>query len=95
VESGRVRLRKHIVTEEQQITVPVTHEEVRVERMPAEGGTAKIGEDEREIVLHEEKPVVRKETVPVEQVRLRAEQVTEERKVRDKVRKEQIEVDDF
>jgi uncharacterized protein (TIGR02271 family) len=93
-ESGRVRLRKHVVTEEQQITVPVSHEEVRVERMPADGGTAKIGEDEREIVLHEEKPVVRKETVPVEQVRLRAEQVTEQRKVRDKVRKEQIEVDD-
>ena len=94
VESGRVRLRKHVVTEEQQLTVPVTHEEVRVERMPAEGGPARIGEDEREIVLHEEKPVVRKETVPVEQVRLRAEQVTEQRKVRDKVRKEQIEVDD-
>jgi uncharacterized protein (TIGR02271 family) len=94
VEAGRVRLRKHVVTEEQQITVPVTHEEVRVERMPADGRAGKIGDDEREVVLHEEKPVVRKETVPVEQVRLRTEQVTEQRKVRDKVRKEQIEVDD-
>jgi uncharacterized protein (TIGR02271 family) len=94
VESGRVRLRKHVVTEEQQVTVPVTHEEVRIERMPADGGTAEIAEDEREVVLHAEKPVVGKETVPVEQVRLRSEQVTEQRKVRDKVRKEQIEVDD-
>src|SRR6185295_16923040 len=54
-ESGRVRLRKHVVTEEQQITVPVTHEEVRVERVPADGAAARIGEEGQEIVLNEEK----------------------------------------
>jgi sporulation protein YlmC with PRC-barrel domain len=35
VVTGRARLRKHIVTEERTITVPVSHEEVRLERDPA------------------------------------------------------------
>lgn len=96
VETGRVRLRKHVVTEEQQVTVPVSHEEVRIEREPVDpraAGKSEIGEDEREVVLHAEKPVVAKETVPVEQVRVHTEEVTEQQQVRDKVRKEQIDVD--
>lgn len=32
---SRVRLRKYVITEQQTITVPVRHEEVRVERVPA------------------------------------------------------------
>ncbi|MBK1785255.1 DUF2382 domain-containing protein [Prauserella cavernicola] len=97
VETGRVRLRKYVVTEEQQVSVPVSHEEVRLEREPItdadRAGGVPIGEDEQEIVLHEERPVVRKESVPVEKVRLGTEQVTEEQTVTDQVRKERIEVD--
>jgi uncharacterized protein (TIGR02271 family) len=94
-ESGRVRLHKYVVTEEQQVTVPVRHEEVRVEREPARGGErARIGEDDQEVVLHAERPVVQTEAVPVEKVRLRTETVTEQRTVSGKVRKERIEVDD-
>jgi stress response protein YsnF len=38
---GRVRLRKHIVTEYQQVTVPVRREEIRLEQEPIDGpGTA-------------------------------------------------------
>ena len=33
-ERGRARLRKYVVTEQQQVTVPVQREEVRVERVP-------------------------------------------------------------
>ena len=33
-EAGRARLRKHVVTEHQQVTVPVSHEEVTLEREP-------------------------------------------------------------
>ncbi|NUR30938.1 MAG: YsnF/AvaK domain-containing protein, partial [Catenulispora sp.] len=33
-EAGRARLRKYVVTEEQEKTVPVRHEEVRLEREP-------------------------------------------------------------
>jgi hypothetical protein len=86
---------KYVVTEEQQVTVPVRHEEVRVEREPVRGDErARIGEDDQEVVLHAERPVVRTEAVPVEKVRLSTETVTEQRTVRGKVRKERVEVDD-
>jgi uncharacterized protein (TIGR02271 family) len=97
VESGRVSLHKYVVTEEQQIAVPVSHEEVHVVREPlAEGdgrrGDAAIGDEDREVVLHEERAVVAKETVPVERVGLETETVRGEEQVSDTVRKEQIEV---
>ncbi|EOD67777.1 DUF2382 domain-containing protein [Amycolatopsis vancoresmycina] len=96
VEAGHVRLRKYVVTEEQQVTVPVRHEEVRIEREPVTraDGRAEIGEAEQDVVLHAEKPVVRKETVPVERARLRTETVTDEQTVSGKVRKEQFDVSD-
>ena len=75
--TGRVRLRKYVTTENVTQTVPVQREEVRIEREPitdANRGDALAGpdisEEEHEIVLHEERPVVEKETVPVERVRL-------------------------
>ncbi len=98
VETGRVRLRKYVVTENVTQTVPVTREEVRLEREPitdanvgqAMDGPA-ISEEEHEVVLHEERPVVAKETVPVERVRVTKDVVTEEETVTGEVRKEQIE----
>ena len=45
------------------------------------------------MVLHEERPVVAKETVPVERVRLDKETVTEQETVSEDVRKEQIDTD--
>ncbi|WP_410659317.1 DUF2382 domain-containing protein [Amycolatopsis sp. lyj-112] len=97
VETGHVRLRKYVVTEEQQVTVPVSHEEVRIEREPitkAGGEKVEIGEDEQEVVLHAEKPVVNKETVAVERARLKTETVTEDQTISGQVRKEQFEVTD-
>jgi uncharacterized protein (TIGR02271 family) len=97
VETGRVRLHKHVVTEEQQITVPVSHEEVHVTREPMDGRRdkgGKIQEEDREVVLHEERPVVAKETVAVERVGLDTETVREEQQVKDTVRKERIDVED-
>jgi uncharacterized protein (TIGR02271 family) len=100
LESGRVRLRKHVVTERQTVNVPVSHEEVRIEREPitdANRGDALSGPDlsdeEHEVVLTEERPVVEKETVPVERVRLDKEQVTENRQVTEDVRHEEIDTD--
>jgi uncharacterized protein (TIGR02271 family) len=99
-EAGRARLRKYVTTEQQTVTVPVQREEVRVEREPitdanldaATSGPA-ISEEEHEVTLHEETPVVEKRAVPRERVRLDTETVTEERQVSEEVRKEQIEVD--
>jgi uncharacterized protein (TIGR02271 family) len=100
VEAGRARLRKYVVTENQTATVPVSREEVRVEREPitdanigdALDGPA-ISEEEHEVTLHAERPVVEKQAVPVERVRLDKETVTEQRQVSDSVRKERIELD--
>ena len=99
-ERGRVRLRKYVTTEEVTQTVPVQREEVRVEREPvtdadldAATSGPELTESEHEVVLHEERPVVDKQVVPRERVRLDTDTVTEERQVGEEVRKEQIEVD--
>src|SRR3712207_9052426 len=69
-EVGRPRLRKYVVTETATETVPVSREEVRVEREPitdANIGNAldgpAISEEEHEVTLHAERPVVEKEAV--------------------------------
>ena len=99
-EAGRARLRKYVVTENVTETVPVSREEVRVEREPITDrnvGAARSGpdisEEEHEVVLHEERPVVEKQAVPVERVRLGAETVTDQETVSEDVRKEQIDTD--
>jgi uncharacterized protein (TIGR02271 family) len=100
-EVGRARLRKYVVTEQVQTTVPVRREEVRIEREPISEANreqamsgAEITESEHEVVLHEEEPVVEKRTVPKERVRLEKDTVTEEREVSEEVRKERIETED-
>jgi len=100
VETGKARLRKYVVTEEQTVTVPVTREEVRIEREPiteANAGKAMdgpaISEEEHEMTLTEERVVVQKEVVPIERVTLAKETVTEQQQVTEQVRKEQVETD--
>ncbi|SDC37423.1 conserved domain-containing protein [Geodermatophilus telluris] len=100
VEAGRARLRKYVTTERETATVPVAHEEVRVEREPitdANVGNAldgpTISEEEHEVTLHAERPVVSTEATPVERVRLDTETVTGQETVSGEVRKEQIDVD--
>src|SRR5947208_1570344 len=64
VETGRARLRKYVVTENVTTTVPVSHEEVRVEREPITGANRDaamsgepISEDAQEVTLRAERPV--------------------------------------
>ena len=100
-EAGRVHLRKYVVTEMETQTVPVRKETIRVEREPiteenidrAMSGP-QISEEEHEVVLHEERPVVATEAVPVERVRLVKETEVREETVSGQVRKERIETDD-
>jgi len=101
VEAGRARLRKFVVTEQQTVSVPVSHEEVRIEREPitdANIGNAldgpAISEEEHEVVLHAEQPVVTTEAVPVERIKLGTETVTDTQQVTGQVRKEEVEVVD-
>ncbi|WP_286958821.1 PRC and DUF2382 domain-containing protein [Arsenicicoccus sp. UBA7492] len=94
-EAGRVRLRKHVRTERESVTVPVTHEEVRVERTPIRDGEGgRIGGDETaEVRLKADEVVVDKDVVAKEQVSLGKETVTEQQRVTEDVRKEEIEVE--
>jgi uncharacterized protein (TIGR02271 family) len=100
VESGRVRLRKYVVTEMVTKTVPVRHEEVRIEREPITDANrdaalegADISEEEHEVILHEDQPVVEKRVVPKERVRLHTETVTDEQEISEEIRKENIETE--
>jgi uncharacterized protein (TIGR02271 family) len=100
VQSGRARLRKYIVTEDVTRTVPVEREEVRIEREPitdANRDAAMSGgdltEEEHEVTLHAQEPVVEKRVVPKERVRLDTDTVSEEREVTDEVRRERIETE--
>jgi uncharacterized protein (TIGR02271 family) len=100
-QAGRVKLRKYVTTENVTQTVPVTRESVRLEREPiteanvdAAMSGPDISEEEHEVILTEERPVVAKETVPVERVRLSKDTETEQVQVSEQVRKESVDVDD-
>lgn len=99
-EAGRARLRKFVVTENVTETVPLRREEARITREPiTEANYAKsvdgpeITEAVHEVTLHAERPVVEKEAVPVERVRLDTEKVTEQVTVNETVRKEEFDLD--
>lgn len=99
-ERGRARLRKYVVTEEVQQTVPVRREEARIEREPITDANVdraldgpEISDEEHEVVLHEEQPVVEKRTVPKERVRLSKDQQTGEEHISEEVRKERVEAE--
>jgi uncharacterized protein (TIGR02271 family) len=94
-ERGRARLRKYVVTEEETRTVPVRKEKAVLETEPITSDNADqaldgppISEEEHEVVLHEERPVVDTVAEPVERVRLGTQSVTEEETVSGEVRKE-------
>jgi uncharacterized protein (TIGR02271 family) len=96
-ESGRARLRKYVETETQTETVPVRRETARVEREPITDANVdratsgpEISDEEHEVILTEERPVVEKRTVPKERVRLEKDVVTDEETVSGDVRKERI-----
>jgi uncharacterized protein (TIGR02271 family) len=99
-ERGRARLRKYVTTEMETHTVPVRKERAVVETEPITDGNVgdalagpAISEEEHEVVLHEERPVVQKTAEPVERVRLGTETEVEEQQVTEEVRKEHIEVE--
>jgi uncharacterized protein (TIGR02271 family) len=75
-------------------------EELRVEREPITEANwddalsgPDLSEEEHEVVLYEERPVVEKQTVPVERVRLDTETVTDRVTVNEEVRKEELDTD--
>lgn len=93
VNRGEVRLRKEVVSENQSIQVPVTREELVIERV--EGSRAapagEIGsDDEIRVPLSEEKVTVQKTPVVTGEVRVGKRQVQDTRTVSDNVRHEEV-----
>jgi uncharacterized protein (TIGR02271 family) len=93
---GEVRLRKEVVTETQNVQVPVIREELVVERTPVEGREAagEIGaEREIRVPLSEERVAVEKKPVVKEDVRVGKRAVEETRNVSDQTRREELRVE--
>jgi uncharacterized protein (TIGR02271 family) len=94
--AGRTRLRKYVTTENVARTVPVQHQEIRIEREPItdenrdEVLSGPDSGDEHDVILYEERLKVEKENVPVERVRIGTETVTDEVTVNGEVHKEHI-----
>jgi uncharacterized protein (TIGR02271 family) len=95
----RVRLRRRVVEEEVTVTVTVRREELEIEREPVSRFDPPRRDAGRPgeaivMVLHEERPVVGVEVVPVELVRVRRAVVRGgARTVTDTVRREEIAVE--
>lgn len=87
-----------MVTEHETMTVPVEKERAVLEREPVDESDrttspGRIGDEEREVTLHEERPHVSKTAEPVEKVRLETEDVQSRETVSGDVRKERIEAE--
>ena len=96
VEAGRLRLHKRVETEQVDVPVELRREKVRVTREPVAHSVSdqEIGDEQVEVTLREEKPVVAKETVAKERVRVDKEVEVGQESVRDELRKERVDVDE-
>ncbi len=97
VNRGEVRIRKEVVSENQTVQVPVTREELVIERRPGNQAAApagNIGESEIRVPLSEERASIDKSTVVREQVSVGKRPVEEVKDVTGEVRHEELVVDD-
>jgi uncharacterized protein (TIGR02271 family) len=97
VQRGEVRLRKEVVTENQHGEVPVSHEELVIERTPVQGrqpaGEVGTGEKEIRVPLSEEQVRLEKSPVVREEVRVAKKQVQDTKRIDDTVRHEELRTD--
>ena len=97
VQSGEVRLHKDVIEEQKNIDVPVTHEEVYIERHDLAGDRASdlpVGQDETiRVPVSEERVNVTKSTVDTGEVSVGKRAVTENQRVSDTVRREEARVE--
>ena len=95
VSRGEVRVRKEVVTENRNVEVPVTREEVVVQRVPVdrEAGQFESGQKEIRVPVSEEQVRIEKQPVVTEEVKVSKRPVEETKKVSDKVRRERLRVE--
>jgi uncharacterized protein (TIGR02271 family) len=98
-DAGEVRLRKDVVTERKHVEVPVTREEVHVERVPVSEhrdlspGEKAFEKEDVSMPIREEEVEIRKRPVVKEEVRLRKDRTTERRAAEADVRKERVDIE--
>jgi len=96
VQTGEVGLRKEMVSEQQTVDVPVTHEEVVIERRPGSGqpSDTPIGEEETyRVPVREEQVSVQKQPVVREEIALGKRQVQDTQQVSETVRREEARIE--
>jgi len=98
VEAGEVGIRKEVVTEQQTLDVPVTREEVTVERRPVDRrpADAPIGEggEEIRVPVREEEVTVEKRPVVTEEIEIGKRQVQDTERVSGTVRREEARIEE-
>lgn len=100
MQTGEVSLRKEIITETRTVEVPVTREEIVVERRPLDGvaheGSLEAADMDRQeirIPVSEEFVHIDKKVVPREEIRVSKERITDTKKVSEDLRREEAQVD--
>jgi len=97
VQAGQVEIRKEVVSEERTIEVPITREEVIIERYPVEHRAAegRIGEETEAIrvPLREEQVTLEKVPVVTEEISVGKRRVQETQHVSDTVRREEARIE--
>lgn len=98
INRGEVRIRKEVITEQQTVKVPVTREEIVIERVGADQNTAARGEvgnaAEIRVPLTEERASLDKQTVVREQVNVGKRNVENVENLEGTVRREELDVND-
>lgn len=94
VEQGELLIRKEVITETQMIAVPVTREELVVERRSKDGRTLEVlrGKQAIRIPVSEERVIVSKQTVLNEQVKLSRRRIDEKKVVSVPVQHEEMSI---
>jgi uncharacterized protein (TIGR02271 family) len=95
--AGEVGVRKEVTTEQETISVPVTKEQVRVERVPASReaapGEAAFTEESVTVPIYEEEVEVRKRPVVREEIRVSKSAEEEQLYAEEETRKEKAEIE--
>ena len=95
-EADRIHVLRRVETEDIERSVPISREDVQISREPITDTdrvhATDLGEDEMEIILYEERPVVSTESVPVERVRIKKTTNRSQEIVRGRIRKERVDI---
>jgi uncharacterized protein (TIGR02271 family) len=97
VETGQVRIGKDVVAESRTLEVPVTREEVTIQRRPVEGRPAEgsIGDDADtlRVPVREDRVTAEKRVVVTEEISVGKQQVQDTERVSGTVRREEARID--